>query len=260
MSGLITLYKNAALTQELSDGSWVQSMLLPTTTLPGTGSTTTSGVAGYALNEGTTTMLDVYIQPVSGGGLNGTSFSNNIQIAQDSLGTPGTPGTYGSSGANVLVYSGQFAPAVAEPASNTSSPAVTNPSTAPTLAAIGTTTLAALGSTSTFAAGTYTVAYSYTNAGGETLVSSSGAIVLSAGQGIRVNQITLGTNATGINYYVSPIANRTEIYKSGTGTGGSATLLGVTGFLRFWARQVVDYTDPTGVYQAQLTVSAIDIG
>lgn len=257
MSGLITLYKNAALTQELSDGSWVQSMLLPTTTLPGTGSTTTSGVAGYALNEGTTTMLDVYIQPVSGGGLNGTSFSNNIQIAPDHL---GTPGTYGSSGTNVLVYSGEFAPAVAEPDSNTSSPSITNPSTAPTLAAIGTTTLAALGSTSTFAAGTYTVAYSYTNAGGETLVSSSSTIALSAGQGIRVSQISLGTESTGINYYVSPIANRTEIYKSGTGTGGTATLLGVTGFLRFWARQVVDYNDPTGVYKAQLTVSSIDIG
>lgn len=257
MSGLITLYKNAALTQELSDGSWVQSMLLPTTTRPGSGSTTISGVAGYALNEGTTTMLDVYIQPISGGGLNGTSFSNNIQIAPDSL---GTPGSYGSSGANVLVYSGEFAPAVAEPASNTSSPAISNPSTAPTLAAIGTTTLASLGSTSTFAAGTYTVAYSYSNAGGETLVSSSSTIALSAGQGIRVNQISLGTDATSINYYVSPIANRTEIYKAGTGTGGTATLLGVTGFLRFWARQVVDYNDPTGVYQAQLTVSAIDIG
>jgi|OM-RGC.v1.010076627 hypothetical protein len=257
MSGLITLYKNAALTQELSDGSWVQSMLLPTTTLPGTGSTTTSGVAGYALNEGTTTMLDVYIQPVAGGGLNGTSFSNNIQIAPDHL---GTPGTYGSSGSNVLVYSGEFAPSVAEPGFNTSSPLISNPSTAPTLAAIGTTTLAASGSTSTFAAGTYTVAYSYTNAGGETLVSSSSTIALSAGQGIRVNQISLGTDATGIVYYVSPIANRTEIYKSGTGTGGTATLTGVTGFLRFWARQVVDYNDPTGVYKAQLTVSAIDIG
>jgi hypothetical protein len=34
----------------------------------------------------------------------------------------------------------------------------------------------------------------------------------------------------------------------------------VTGFLRFWARQVVDYNDPTGVHQAQLTVSSIDIG
>ena len=83
MAGIITLYKNAALTQELSDGAWTQSMLLPTVTLPGTGTTTTTGVVAYALNTGTTTMQDVYIQPTAGAGINGTSFVSNLQIAPD---------------------------------------------------------------------------------------------------------------------------------------------------------------------------------
>lgn len=249
MAGIITLYKNAALTQELSDGAWTQSMLLPTVTLPGTGTTTTTGVVAYALNTGTTTMQDVYIQPTAGAGINGTSFVSNLQIAPDSK---GTPGTYGTSGANVLVYSGNFIPSVAEPNSNSSSPSISNPSTAPTLAAVGTT--------SNLPGGVYTVAYAFTNAGGETLVSSAGTITISSGQAIQVSPISLTTNATGINYYMCPIPGRSEIYQASSGTGSTVILTEVGGFLRFWARQVVDYNDPTGYYQAQLTVSSVDIG
>ncbi len=249
MSGLITLYKNAALTQELSDGSWAQSLILPTLTLPGSGTTTTSGVVGYALNNGTTTMQDVYIQPTAGAGINGTSFVANLQIAPDSQ---GTPGTFGASGGNVLVFSGNFSPSTSEPNSNSSSPAISNPSTAPTLAAVGTT--------SNLPGGVYTVAYSYTNAGGETLVSSSGTITITSGQAIQVASLGLVSNATGINYYMSPIPGRTEIYKATAGTGTTVVLTQVEGFCRFWARQVVDYNDPTGYYQAQLTVTSVDIG
>lgn len=249
MSGLITLYKNAALTQELSDGSWAQSIILPTLTLPGSGTTTSSGVVGYALNNGTTTMQDVYIQPTAGAGINGTSFVSNLQIAPDSQ---GTPGTYGTSGANVLVFSGNFLPSTSEPNSNSSSPSITNPGTAPTLSAIGTT--------SNLPAGVYTVAYSYTNAAGETLVSTSNTITLTAGQAIQVRNLSLGTNATGINYYMCAIPGRSELFKAASGTGSTVVLTQVQGFFRFWARQVVDYNDPTGYYQAQLTVSSVDIG
>jgi hypothetical protein len=249
MAGLITLYKNAALTQELSDGSWLQSMILPTVTLPGSGTTSTTGVVAYGLNTGTTTMLDVYIQPTAGAGIHGSDFVSNLQIAPD---VQGNPGSYGASGSNVLVYSGSLAPSASEPNSNSTSPGVSNPSTPPTLAAIGTT--------SNLAGGVYTVSYSYTNAGGETLVSASSAITLTAGQSIRVSPISLAADATGINYYMSAMPNRTEIYKASAGTGGTVVLAQADGFFRFWARQVVDYNDPTGYYKAQLTVSSVDIG
>ena len=112
MAGLITLYKNAALTQEMSDGSWVQSMILPTVTLPGSGTTSTTGVVAYGLNNGTTSMLDVYIQPTAGGGINGSDFVSNLQIAPD---VQGSPGSYGTSGSNVLVYSGSLLPSASLP-------------------------------------------------------------------------------------------------------------------------------------------------
>ena len=249
MAGLITLYKNAALTQELSDGSWLQSMILPTVTLPGSGTTSTTGVVAYGLNNGTTAMLDVYIQPTAGGGIHGSDFVSNLQIAPD---VQGSPGSYGSSGSNVLVYSGSLLPSTSEPNANSTSPAVSNPSAAPTLAAVGTT--------SNLGSGTYTVAYSYTNGGGETLVSTSATITLTAGQAIRVAPISLTTDATGINYYMSAIPNRTELYKASAGTGSTVVLTRADGFFRFWARQVVDYNDPTGYYKAQLTVNSVDIG
>lgn len=250
MAGLITLYKNAALTQELSDGSWAQSLILPTLTLPGSGTTTTSGVLCYGLNNGTTTMRDVYIGPISGNGINGSSFVNNLQIAPD---VNGSPGSYGSSGSSVLIFDGNLLPSTSEPNSNSSSPQITNPSTAPTLSATGTT--------SNLGAGTYTVAYSYTNAGGETLVSNASTISLSTGQAIQVSPISLTTNATGINYYISAIPGRSEIYKaSSAGAGTTVVLTNAQGFFKFWVRQVVDYNDPTGYYQAQLKVASIDIG
>jgi hypothetical protein len=59
---------------------------------------------------------------------------------------------------------------------------------------------------------------------------------------------------------MSAVPNRTELYKSSAGTGSTVVLTRVDGFFRFWARQVVDYNDPTGYYKAQLTVNSVDIG
>ncbi len=79
MAGLITLYKNAALTQELSDGSWVQSMILPTVTLPGSGTTSTTGssypiTSSWAINAITAS----YALNASGGGSGGSTQTGSI--------------------------------------------------------------------------------------------------------------------------------------------------------------------------------------
>jgi hypothetical protein len=250
MAGTITLYKNAALTQELSDQAWTQSILLPTVSLPLSGVTTSSGVAGYALNTGVTTMLDVYLQPVASTGLNGTSFVSNLQIAAD---VNGSPGSYGGLGTSVLIYNGEFSPSQSEPVANTADPVISNPGSAPTLSAIsGTTNLGA---------GTYSVAYSYKNAGGETLISPKSTITISSGQAVRVASVGLITNATGVNYYLSAIPGQTNTFLANSNANGAQIDLDkVRGFAKFWVRQQVGSSDPTGVYQAQLTVSSVDIG
>jgi len=250
MSGVITLYKNAGLTLDLSDQSWAQSILLPTISVPLSGSITSDPVAGYGLNNGTTTMQDVYLQPIASTGLNGTSFVSNLQIAPD---VTGSPGSYSSLGSSVLIVNGEFPPCSSEPNVNTTSPSVTNPASAPTLSAVS-------GSTN-LGAGTYKVAFSYKNAGGETLVSPTSSISITAGQKIRIEPISLTTNATGINYYLTPVAGRDELYLADTNVGASTTdLSSVLGYFKFWVRQQVSYSDPTGVYQAQIAVNATDIG
>jgi hypothetical protein len=194
--------------------------------------------------------LDVYILPEASTGVNGTSFVSNLQIAPDVI---GSPGSYGSLGTSVLVYSGDLAPSQSSPATNTSSPSISNPASAPTLTGVS-------GSTN-LGAGTYKVAYSFTNAGGETLLSATTSITITSGQAIRVSSIPLITNATGINYYLTPIAGRNELYLADSNSGGAnIDLTSVSGFFKFWVRQQVASSDPTGVYQAQLTVNAVDIG
>lgn len=95
-------------------------------------------------------------------------------------------------------------------ASLTAVPYVGNPTAAPTLTAVS-------GSTS-FAAGTYTVGYTWTNAWGETEVSPTATVTLSAGQAIQVSAVTLLLGATGVNYYLSA-AGSTTIYLDASGTG-----------------------------------------
>jgi hypothetical protein len=250
MAGIISLYKNAALTQELSDQAWTQSILLPTISLPGSGTTISDAVPGYALNTGTTTMLDVYLQPVASTGLHGSDFVNNLQLAPD---VNGSPGSYGALGASILLFEGEFLPSQLEPSTNNASPAITNPASAPSLSAIAAST--------NLGAGTYSVAYSYRNSGGETIISPKATITISAGDAIRVSSVGLVTNATGVNYYMSAVAGQTDTYLSSTNSNGAQIdLESVRGFAKFWVRQQVGAADPTGVYQAQLTVTAIDIG
>jgi hypothetical protein len=250
MAGIITLYKNAALTQELSDQAWTQSIILPNIALPVGGTTTSDAVPGYALNTGTTTMLDVYLQPAASTGLHGSDFVDNLQIAPD---VTGSPGSYGSLGASVLIHSGELLPSENEPLTNTTSPLVSNPGSAPSVSAVpGSTNLGA---------GTYSVAYSFKNSAGETLLSPKATIVITAGQAIRVSAISLITNATGVNYYISANPGQTTTYLSATNSTGNQTdLEAVQGFVKFWVRQQVGSSDPTGVYQAQLTVTAVDMG
>lgn len=74
---------------------------------------------------------------------------------------------------------------------------IASPTVAPTLAA------AAGGH---LAAGTWKVAYSYETDQGETLVSSSGSVVVTASQKINVTAITPPVGVTGVNWYLSRLA------------------------------------------------------
>lgn len=94
-------------------------------------------------------------------------------------------------------------------------PYVTNPTSAPVLTAVA-------GSTS-FSAATYTVGYTWTNVWGETVVSPTSAIALTAGQAIQVGALTLPVGASGVNYYLSG-AGTTTVYLDASGTGAQITL------------------------------------
>jgi hypothetical protein len=94
-------------------------------------------------------------------------------------------------------------------------PYVTAPTAAPALTAITGTT--------NFTAATYTVGYTFTNPWGETTVSSTATVALTAGQAIQVGGITLPTGATGINYYVSD-GGGTAIYLDGSSAGAQTTI------------------------------------
>lgn len=82
------------------------------------------------------------------------------------------------------------------------------------------TITAAAGSTA-LAAGVYKVAYSDVNALGETLLSPYKSVTLTAGQKISVSALTLATNATSRNWYVSPEAGSTKL-RYHSNTNGSA--------------------------------------
>lgn len=101
---------------------------------------------------------------------------------------------------------------------NTSSPVIAPPTTAPTVSASSSTT-------SNFAAGTYKVAYSLTNNSGETVISNLATVVITAGQSIVVSPVTLTTNATGVNYYVSLVPGSSVVYLSQSNNGGISTTL-----------------------------------
>ena len=101
---------------------------------------------------------------------------------------------------------------------------VTPPGAAPVLTAIS-------GSTS-LTAGTYTVGYTWITADGETPLSPTATVTITAGQGIQVSAMSLpnvgatppSPNATGIHYYLSAAAGSTSVAYDANGTGAAITL------------------------------------
>lgn len=96
-------------------------------------------------------------------------------------------------------------------------PDIVPPSTAPALSAVTPS------SATTFPAGTYTVGYTFTNPWGETPISPTATVTLTAGQAISVGAITLPFGATGVNYYVSQ-AGGTTLYLDGNSLGSATTI------------------------------------
>lgn len=96
-------------------------------------------------------------------------------------------------------------------------PNVINPSTAPTLTAVS-------GSTP-LASGTYTVGYTFTTSWGETVISPTATVTISAGQAIQVSSITLPLGASGVNYYLSIAAGSSTVALDASGTGVQTSLV-----------------------------------
>ena len=96
-------------------------------------------------------------------------------------------------------------------------PYVATPTVAPTLTA-------ASGSTA-FAAGTYEVGYTFTNERGETQLSPTASVTLTAGQQIQVSALTpLPLGATAVNYYLSTAAGGTTLAYDANGSGAQIDL------------------------------------
>ena len=116
----------------------------------------------------------------------------------------------------ILAVSGVADVQISLPSNNLPAiPLVVAPVAAPTLTAVAGTT--------NFTAATYTVGYTLTNPWGETTVSPTATVALTAGQAIQVGAITLNVGATGVNYYVSD-AGGTAIYLDGSSTGVQTTI------------------------------------
>lgn len=96
-------------------------------------------------------------------------------------------------------------------------PNVTNPSVIPTLTAIS-------GSTA-LAAGTYTIGYTFTTIWGETLISPTSTVTITAGQAIQVSAIAPPFGATGVNYYLSIAAGSSTVALDLSGTGAQLNLI-----------------------------------
>lgn len=96
-------------------------------------------------------------------------------------------------------------------------PTVADPTIVPTVTAV-------TDASSTYAAGSYDVAYTFTNAWGQTLATGTSSVTLASGQGIQVSAITLATGATGVNYYVSTTAGGSTLGYAGNSTGAQTVL------------------------------------
>ena len=249
MAGQITLYKDEQRSLPLTNGLWTTTVDLGTATIPNVGSNPQPPVPCYGKNTGTTTIQNIYITPISGGGMGGSQLASDTDITSDNA---GTAGTFGSDGTQVLVYTGNLEPAAPAPSTNTTSN-VSNPTTQPTLS---------IGPSATrLHAGTYTLAYTFVGTNGETNLSPTSAITIAAGQSVQVSAISLITNATGVKFYLSYRSNDPSLFYAGS-NGGAAQieLMGAKGFFEFWVRQNVKSTDTPGIKQARLQIDATDIG
>ncbi len=95
---------------------------------------------------------------------------------------------------------------------------IANPGAQPVLTAVS-------GSTPLLA-GTYTVGYTYISGpqGGETLLSPTQTVTITAGQGIQVGAITPPPDVTAVNYYLSIAANNSTVAFDIQGSGAQVTL------------------------------------
>jgi hypothetical protein len=90
-----------------------------------------------------------------------------------------------------------------------------NPSGGPTVTAIADPG----GQTNIWAAGTYKVAYNLWNANGETLVSPTSSVTLSAGQVLQISTITVPEQAIGVNYFCTPDPGGSLLAQFSLGSG-----------------------------------------
>ncbi len=88
--------------------------------------------------------------------------------------------------------------------------------------------LTATGSGTGLAAGTYTVGYTYTNAYGQTTLSPTATVTITAGQEVQVAAIALPDGVTGIDYYMSTAAGGTTLGYC-TASNGAVTNLTAVG-------------------------------
>lgn len=92
---------------------------------------------------------------------------------------------------------------------------VQSPTAAPVLSA----------SAGTMANGAWLVAYTYTNASGETMISPASSITLAGGvQQIHVAALALPAGATGVNYYTSLAPTGLALAKNGSSAGAATDL------------------------------------
>lgn len=95
MAASATFYRDAALTDAVSDGDWSDALDLGTVNIPGAGSAYTDGVQVWVENDGTTDLTGIDIAAVAGGGQTDTDYDERVSFAPDNAGSPGSWGADG---------------------------------------------------------------------------------------------------------------------------------------------------------------------
>ena len=109
-------------------------------------------------------------------------------------------------------------------ASQSAIPYAANPASAPVLTAVTVSPATGL------AAGTYTAGYTWTNEWGETLLSPTATVTITAGQAIGVGALTLPSGIYGVDYYLSAAGGTAVTFDlSGTGVATNLTAAPASG-------------------------------